>query len=317
MQRPQPVVPEPSISIETVQPEPIIQPVIKTAPKKGSLEYQLDLHREKTTWASEVGMDDFGIYADVHIAEKRWMKKLLLDNGGVTQRFRLIQSGTFWMGSPETETERWAGGETRHQVTISKAFWLADTVCTQALWEIVIGSNPAHFKDNPNNPVEIVSWKNVQDFLQKLNSLQTGLSVQLPTEAQWEFACRAETETPFSFGKNITPEQVNYNGNQPYTGGAKGLYREKTIPVKSLAANAWGLYEMHGNVWEWCQDAFKADLGSEASTDPLSKLGDFRVLRGGSWFDGGRLCRSAYLIDRDPSLANRSVGFRLSQVSSA
>jgi sulfatase modifying factor 1 len=157
----------------------------------------------------------------------------------------------------------------------------------------VTGSNPSRFKDDPRNPVEQVSWDDVQGFIAELKRRLPGLPVRLPSEAEWEYACRAGTTTPFSFGDRITPELVNYDGNNPYAGGEKGLYRQKTVPVASLPANGWGLYEMHGNVWEWCADWY-ADYSTEPQVDPQGPAtGGGRVLRGGSWFDDGGGVRSA------------------------
>jgi sulfatase modifying factor 1 len=195
-----------------------------------------------TLWASEWGEDEFGL----------WMA---LTFQGVRQVFRWILPGTFLRGSPESEPGRY-DDETQHPVTLTQGYWLADTACTQALWQAIMGENPAYFKDDANNPVESVSWDGVQQFIDKLNGLIPNLNVRLPTEAQWEYACRAGTTMPFSFGKDITPEQVNYNDKYPYAGGKKGFFRKKTVPVKSLPANPWGLYEMHGNVLEWCHDCY-------------------------------------------------------------
>ena len=258
------------------------------------------------SWASHSGEDEYGQYADLQVKQ-------------VTQRFRLIRPGAFQMGSPEFEKEREPGEpkETLHQVTLSQAFWLADTACTQALWSAVMSNDPSHFNDNENNPVERVSWEDIQKFNRALSQLNSGLSPSLPTEAQWEYACRAGTTTPFSFGESITPEQVNYDGNDPYANGKRGVYRSKTVPVKSLAVNPWGLYEMHGNVWEWCQDTYQEDLGGEACTDPLSQAegGVNRVLRGGSWVSSGQGCRSA-IRDRGHAVyRDRDIGFRLSLVN--
>jgi hypothetical protein len=166
---------------------------------------------------------------------------------------------------------------------LSRGFWLADTACTQALWQAVTGAKPSYFKDDARNPVENVSWDEVQAFLSELNRRVPGLQARLPSEAEWEYACRAGTTTPFSFGDNITPEQVNYDGNYPYAGGEKGLYRQKTVPAGSLPANPWGLYEMHGNVWEWCADWY-GDYPNTPQVDPTGpQTGASRVLRGGSW----------------------------------
>ncbi|TPQ28700.1 hypothetical protein C2U68_04385 [Methylomonas koyamae] len=177
------------------------------------------------------------------------------------------------------------------------------------------GDNPSGFEDSLEHPVEQVSWADVQRFIEKLNQLIPGLTAQLPNEAQWEYACRAGTTTPFSFGANITPKQVNYDGNYPYADGEKGLYREKTVPVKSLPANPWGFYEMHGNVWEWCQDVWQTDLGTAAVVDPLTQAdadtGGARVLRGGSWYGGGGDLRSAVRGHYRPNYRGDGIGFRL------
>jgi len=135
----------------------------------------------------------------------------------------------------------------------------------------------------------------------------------LPTEAEWEYACRAGTATPFSFGATITPEQVNYDGNYPYAGGEGGLFRETTVPVKSLPANPWGLYEMHGNVWEWCADGLR-DYTPDPIDDPTGPLaGDEqpRVVRGGSWDYLAWIARSAFRLLYEPGLVLSSQGFRL------
>ena len=162
-----------------------------------------------------------------------------------------------------------------------------------------------------------VSRDDIQEFIQTLSQLKSGVTFQLPTEAQWEYACRAGTATPFSFGENMTSEQVNYNGEYSYKKGffqKKDLSRGKTLAVQSLPANPWGLYEMHGNVWEWCRDAY-SDLSSEACTDPYNSSGDYRVLRGGSWINRGRACRSAYRGNYRPVRRYNYYGFRLALVN--
>jgi formylglycine-generating enzyme required for sulfatase activity len=231
--------------------------------------------------------------------------------------FRWCEPGSFEMGWPDEESEQesslFYGKETLHTVTFSQGFWLADTTVTQALWQAVMGENPSHFKGE-NRPVERVSWQDAKKFITQLNKLIPGLAVQLPTEAQWEYGCRAGTETPFSFGENITPDQVNYDGNYPYDKGKKGKNRGKTVPVKSLPCNDWGLYEMHGNVLEWCLDWYQEDLGKEPVLDPSGpESGEFRVLRGGSWISSGRDVRSAIRDGYVPGDRYRFIGFRLSQ----
>jgi formylglycine-generating enzyme required for sulfatase activity len=258
------------------------------------------IKKPELVWASATGDDQYGRYADVDVK-------------GVIQRFRWLKSGKFLMGSPKSEKDRepFGNDETQHEVTLTQGFWLADTACTQALWQAVMGNNPANFKDDLNNPVEQVSWNDSQGFIQKLNGLVPDLKAKLPTEAQWEYACRAGTTTPFSFGANITPEQVNYDGNYPYVGDKKGLYREKTVPVKSLPANPWGLYEMHGNVWEWCQDWYASYPAEPVRNPEGSQTGVGRVVRGGSWYGYGRRCRSAYRYGDEPDDRSYRSGFRL------
>ncbi|SFL01666.1 Formylglycine-generating enzyme, required for sulfatase activity, contains SUMF1/FGE domain [Nitrosomonas aestuarii] len=248
-------------------------------------------------WADAWGQDTFGLYADLKIDQ-------------VIQRFRWIAPGTFLMGSPETEPER-SKTEVQHEVTITHGYWLADTACTQAFWSAVKKENLAHFTEDMNNPVESVSWRDVRQFIDQLNHDYPDLYARLPTEAQWEYACRAGTTTPFSFGEQITPEQVNYDGNHPYADGKKGQYRRKTVPVKSLPPNPWGLYEMHGNVWEWCADWYGA-YPDHAVTDPAEhENGDGRVLRGGSWHGIARNVRSAVRNGNVPDYRSDHIGFRL------
>ncbi len=195
-------------------------------------------------WADDWGTDDHGHWVTFSITNQQGQK--------ITQRMRWIEPGTFLMGSPENEPGRYDDEGPQHRVTIRQSFWLFDTACTQALWEAVMDENPSQFK-GADRPVETVSWHGCQTFLKRLNERRPGLDLALPSEAQWEYACRAGATTPFSFGTNITPEQVNYDGNYPYANGKKGLSRQRTVPVASLPPNPWGLYEMHGNVWEWCR----------------------------------------------------------------
>jgi len=279
----------------------------------------------KPDWASYSGRDSEGLWVEFEQPGKTWRVYLpqsgdafKYDNvglytdltiKGITQRCRWIPPGIFNMGSSLSEKER-RDNENQHQVTLTQGFWLADTVCTQALWKAVIGDNPAFFTENENNPVEQVSWDDVQNFIKRLNKLIPGFGAQLPTEAQWEYACRAGTTTPFSFGETITPEQVNYDGNVPYADEKKGWCREKTVTVKSLPANPWGLYEMHGNVWEWCADWYD-DYPSTPVTDPTgSDTGSSRVLRGGSWSNHGWRIRSANRGWYVPVNRDNYIGFR-------
>ncbi|WP_273702961.1 formylglycine-generating enzyme family protein, partial [Candidatus Accumulibacter vicinus] len=250
------------------------------------------------------GDDAYGLWIDVDLA-------------GVVQRFRWIEPGEFMMGSPADEVQRFDDEGPRHRVRLTKGFWLADTACTQALWRAVMGGeNPGRFQEDVRNPVENVSWDDVSDtngFLQRVGARLPGVVAELPTEAEWEYACRAGSETPFSFGATISTQQANYDGNSLYAGGEKGEYRKKTMPVKSFAPNGWGLYEMHGNVWEWCADGMRTYDGNDQE-DPRGPEGSApRVVRGGSWDGEARWRRSAYRSVRHRDLRDVfliALGFR-------
>jgi formylglycine-generating enzyme required for sulfatase activity len=218
-----------------------------------------------------------------------------------------VKGGTFTMGSPTNEVDR-GSVETQHQVTVSD-FSIGKYEITQKQWTAIMGSNPSNFKGD-NLPVEQVSWNDVQEFIQKLNQ-KTGKKYRLPTEAEWEYACRAGTSTPFNTGNNLTTSQANYNGNYPYNNNLKGEYREKTMPVGSFAPNAWGLYDMHGNVWEWCSDWY-GDFSSGSQSNPQgASSGSSRVLRGGSYYDHAQTCRAALCNNGSPDFRFYGRGFRL------
>ncbi|WP_211236364.1 formylglycine-generating enzyme family protein [Desulfovibrio inopinatus] len=248
------------------------------------------------SWTQEHGIDQYGLWAAFEVSEVR-------------QVMRWIQPGRFLMGSPEDEPER-GDDERQHEVVLTEGFWLADTTCTQELWTAVMGKNPSHFTHEAELPVEKVSWEDCQEFLQHINGRYSRLELQLPTEAQWEYACRAGTETPFSFGENITPDQVNYNSNVPYRNGKKGIDREKTVPVKALPCNSWGLYQMHGNVWEWCADWYGEYPESVITNPGGPDVGGDRVIRGGTWFSYAGNVRSAFRYWAWPNSRDDSVGFR-------
>jgi hypothetical protein len=234
-------------------------------------------------------------------------ERMTLTIKGVDYAFRWCPPGTFTMGSPQGEHGRF-GSETLHQVTLSRGFWMLETVVTQEMWESVMGSNPSGF-EGIKLPVETVSWNDCQEYITTLKALlagtpgaPAGFTFSLPTEAQWEYACRAGTTTAYHFGNTLTKPQANFGGNQ-------------TKEVGSYPANAWGLYDMHGNVREWCADWYE-DYPSGAVTDPVgfpSGLG--RVLRGGGWNNAVESCRSAYRCHYVPSVRYYDRGFRLALVS--
>jgi len=246
----------------------------------------------------EYGVDEYGLFFDFEVAQVR-------------QRMRWIEPGDFMMGSPEDEPER-SDDEKQHQVIITKGYWLADTTVTQELWQAVMGKNPAYFKDK-DRPVEQVSWDDCQIFIARLNEGEPSLRMRLPSEAEWEYACRAGTQTPFSFGESITPDQVNYNGNFPFADGKSMRDRQETIGVKELPANAWGLHQMHGNVWEWCEDFFGEYPDGPFENPKGPKKGEHRVIRGGSWNYYSQDCRAAYRIYGLPDSASFNLGLRLAR----
>lgn len=248
-------------------------------------------------WANATGIDKYGLWADFEIK-------------GVRQTLRFIPPGEFIQGSPESELDR-NKDEVQRQVTLTRGFWLADTTCTQALWQAVMGDNPSHFKGG-ELPVERVSWEDCQGFFKELNRLIPELALTFPTEAQWEYACRAGTSTPFNWGSaELNSELANFNGSEPYANNAKSGSRESTVPVKRFPPNAWGLYQMHGNVWEWCADWY-GPWQAEPATDPTGPSeGDYRSLRGGGWIDLGRWLRSADRLSDGPGKRNADIGLRV------
>lgn len=204
--------------------------------------------------------------------------------------------------------------EKRHKVTISRVFYMQTTEVTQGQWRTVMGNNPSGFKGD-DRPVEKVSWNDCQQFIRRLNKKEGTDKYRLPTEAEWEYACRAGTKTPFFFGECLSTDDANYNGDHPLPGCPKGLRRGKILPVASFRANAWGLYDMHGNVWEWCNDWY-GDYPSGDVADPKgTSSGSYRIVRGGSGFNCASYCLSASRTYSSPADRNDFVGFRLVRIT--
>ncbi len=229
---------------------------------------------------------------------------------GVDMTFAWIPPGTFLMGSPEGEADRFED-EMQHRVTLSRGFYLGIHAVTQAQWQAVMGDNPSRFRGK-KRPVEMVSWEDCQAFCTKLSE-RDGKHCGLPSEAEWEYACRAGTTTPFHFGETISTDQANYNGNYPYNKGEKGEYRNRTMSVGSFPPNAWGLFDMHGNVWEWCQDEYTSyeDQNTKSILDTENKGENARVLRGGSWYYYAWNCRAASRSRDAPGYRYGINGFRV------
>ena len=229
---------------------------------------------------------------------------------GVEFAFRWCPPGTFMMGSPKSE-EGHGKDENRHQVTLTSGFWMMETQVTQKQWKAIMGNNPSRFKGD-DLPVEHVSRYDCQEFCMKCTQL--GLLVQLPTEAQWEYACRAGSTTKFFWGNTLNGDKANCDGNYPSGTETKGQYLKKPISVISYEPNAWGLYNMHGNVWEWCSDWYATDYPNGSVTDPTGpSSGSCHVRRGGCWSSGARDCRSACRFFDAPGGWSGSLGFRLAK----
>jgi len=274
-------------------------------------------------WASAWGEDRFGVFAAFTL-------------GDLVQRLRWIPAGVFRMGSPPDEPGRFDDEGPRHVVQIGRGFWLFDTPCTQALWTRVMGENPSRFQ-SPERPVERVSWDDVQRFLERIEAAVPGLGLSLPTEAQWEHACRAGTGTALYqgpieiLGENNAPALdpiAWYGGNSGVgfeltDGSDSSTWPERqypnpksgTHPVAGKEPNPWGLFDMLGNVWEWCADG-KRTYGARWEQDPVGPLdaGAGRVVRGGSWGLDARYCRCAYRNRGAPADRNAYLGFRCARV---
>jgi formylglycine-generating enzyme required for sulfatase activity len=248
-------------------------------------------------WVDDWGTDDRG----------RWVAFSVPTTDGkpVIQRMRWIAPGRFLLGSPDNETGRYPDEGPRQEVTIADGFWMFETTCTEALWEAVTGMAPSP-RRGAEFPVTNVSWTDARRFIQHLNAVKPGLELSLPSEARWEYACRAGTDTPYSFGTEISRDLVCYDTVAP-------------VPVGSLPPNGWGLYEMHGNVWEWCEDHWHDNYDGMLcdGTAWVDRKGTVsRVIRGGAWIDVARGVRAAWRGYGAPAVRVDSHGFRCARVQS-
>jgi formylglycine-generating enzyme required for sulfatase activity len=290
---------------------------------------QLRLRRiTRPDWASAVGRDRFGLWAELTVEDS--------SVGAVVHRLRWMPPGRFTMGSQKDEPGRFDREGPAHEVSIGDGFWLFETPCTQCLWQAVMGDNPSKFSD-PLRPVEQVSWEDAQTFISRINEQRQGLNLSLPSEAQWEYACRAGTDTALYTG----PIAIRGDADAPaldaiaWYGGnsADGFeldngvdlsfhkqraHKGKAGPrrVKGKAANAWGLYDMLGNVWEWVQDGWQDNYVDAPSDGSARGSGDkaARVVRGGSWLNEARNCRCATRYRYRPVGRSGDLGFRCARV---
>ncbi|MEH2413537.1 formylglycine-generating enzyme family protein [Nostoc sp.] len=230
---------------------------------------------------------------------------------GITLDMVEILGGSFNMGSPPDENDQTKNEEPQHAVNVP-AFFIGKFEVTQEQYQQIMGSNPSDFK-GAKRPVEHVSWNDAVDFCKKL-SQKAGRKYRLPSEAEWEYACRAGTTTPFHFGETITTELANYNGYFTYASAPQGKYRQETTEVGSFPPNAFGLYDMHANVWEWCQDTGHGSYeGAPSDGSAWIDTDQNRMLRGGSWTFIPIYCRSASRLDTygDVGIIGDVVGFRV------
>jgi formylglycine-generating enzyme required for sulfatase activity len=250
--------------------------------------------------------------AEAKSHQQAWAKHLETPaqiTNSIGMKLSLIPPGQSVMGSPPEE-EWHRDDEVLHRVTITRPFYMAATEVTQKQWTALMGDNPS-FCTGDDLPVETVTWQQAAEFCRKL-SAKEGVTYRLPTEAQWEYACRAGTTTPFHTGETVTPDQANYDGNSTYAGGPKGEFREETTAAGSFAPNAWGLHDMHGNVWEWCADWYGGAYAEGDATDPTGPAsGDRRIFRGGCWMNFPAVCRSANRAKVVPESWNFHLGFRV------
>jgi formylglycine-generating enzyme required for sulfatase activity/serine/threonine protein kinase len=316
--------PEPSPTPEAPKPPRPLQPVVvrPVEPKRLDCTGKDGLTRE-----------------EVERAQQEWAKylgtpvEITDDIDGVRMEFVLVPPGKFLMGSPADEPNR-DKAEAQHEVVLTTPFYLGKYEVTQQQYEKVTGSNPSYFAvsgggkekvegmDTPRFPVQQVSWDEATDYAKSLTRRsKNGHAYRLPSEAEWEYACRGgrSSSQPFGIGdgRTLSSTQANFDGNYPYGGADKGPYLERPCPVGAyrLQANALGLYDMHGNVWEWCADWY-GDYPEGKASDPKGPLqGSDRVGRGGGWFSDGRLCRAAYRGGSQPGDRGGSLGFRLARSS--
>ena len=259
-------------------------------------------------WADEFGEDEYGIYCRFRISDAVFV-------------MRWIPPGEFTMGSPEDENGRNSGEGPQHRVVISQGFWLGETPVTQQQWRAVVQAakaselpaRPSHFKDKPQHPVESVNWHQSVQFCQQVQAvLQSAQQFRLPTEAEWEYACRAGTSGAFHDGSPCT-EPRGRNPALEHLGWFDENSNGSTQPVRQKKPNTWGLFDMHGNVWEWCRDG-KRPYSAELQVDPVGSeaSGASRVLRGGGWDFIARYCRAASRSTRGPGNDWSGTGLRLS-----
>jgi formylglycine-generating enzyme required for sulfatase activity len=248
------------------------------------------------------------------LGNKAYTRRTFTNSIGM--KFVLIPAGAFMMGSPPDEPGR-GDDERQHQVTLTKAFYMGVTEVTQEQWRQIMGNNPSHFQDcGAHCPVEFVSWNDCQEFVQRLNQREGDNNYRLPTEAEWEYACRAGSITAFANG-SITETGCGHDPNLDVMGWYCGNSGKEPHPVAQRKSNALGLYDMHGNIWEWCQDWYGPYPSGDAIDPTGPSSGSDRIIRGGGWHEDVEGCRSALRVGRAPASKAGTLGFRLARTHSA
>ena len=244
-----------------------------------------------------------------HSVEASESKKRFTNSLGM--EFVFVKPGTFLMGSPVEDFHR-NSDEIQHRVTLTKGFYIQTSEVTQGQWKTIMGENPSQYSYcGPDCPVEMISWNEAKKFISKLNMKEKTNRYRLPTEAEWEYACRAGTDTHFYFGNSLYTTQANYNGNHPLPGDPRGRNLNRTVPVKSYPPNKFGIHDMHGNVYEWCEDWY-GEYPHGHAIDPVGpKSGISKVSRGGGLSSYARRCRSANRTKHLPNYWSFYIGMRL------
>ncbi len=253
-------------------------------------------------WMMDCGSDAYGHWAAASIA-------------GVDMRFRYCPPGKFLMGSPLNEVGRHGHEGPQREVSLTQGFWLGETPVTQRQWNAVAGKNQSCF-EGPDLPVDRVYWKDCQEWMKKASACAGGGGLRFPTEAEWEYACRAGTVTPFWFGATINTDQANYDGHLTYGSGRRGVNRKRTVSVGSFPANNWGLHDMHGNVCEWVEDSYVDSYVGAPLDGSIAVTGGEcspRVLRGGGWDFAPHAVRSASRFWLRPGFGFIGMGFRVAR----
>ncbi|KPA08762.1 secreted protein containing Sulphatase-modifying factor [Candidatus Magnetomorum sp. HK-1] len=280
---------------------------IQLAPGNYQIEISKQGYKTHTQWIPIKAGDTVDLKID--LKPLVYEKQTFTNSFGMT--FVRIPAGYFQMGSPGSEPER-GSDEIQHKVTLTRDYYMQTTEVTQGQWKRIMGNNPSRFKNCGDQcPVETVSWNDVKEFINQLNKMDRDRNYRLPTEAEWEYAARAGTRGPFAFGNCLNTNDANYDGNYPLSGCSKGKYRKKTIPVGSLRKNSWGLYDMHGSVWEWCQDWYGVYPKRDVIDPTGPSAGSPRVVRGGCWDGNASYCRSADRNGIRPEYRYSLLGFRL------